>query len=210
MIYRHLFNTKDENETLFDICIPCWELSPKLKQTIDGLTTGPGRVTLPAKLIVNIDKQSVVKNRHACLQASRSQFVLWLDDDVVFESPAWDVALWDKINADPKVGIIGIRVKHWRLLDNTPLRPQGLVDDVCGAVMMTRKLANVNFDPEYIGSQWEDTDYCFAVRHAGFDVVQDNSISVLHYNEEKNRDYSHNQALFNRKWAGKSLATARA
>jgi hypothetical protein len=37
MIYRHLFNTKQESEVLFDICIPCWELSPKLKQTIDGL-----------------------------------------------------------------------------------------------------------------------------------------------------------------------------
>lgn len=46
----------------------------------------------------------------------------------------------------------------------------------------------------------ENTDYCFSVRKAGYQVVQDNSIAVIHYNEEKNRNYTHNQAYFNRKW----------
>lgn len=200
MIYRHLFNTKSEAEVLFDICIPCWELSAKLKQTIDGLSGGSSKVTLPAKLIVNIEKQSVVRNRVDCLKSSQSPFVLWLDDDVVFESPAWDLALWQRINREPKIGVLGIRVKHWQLLEKTPQRPEGSVPDVCGAVMMTRRIPNVGFDDNYVGSQWEDTDYCFSVRKAGYQVVQDNSIAVIHYNEEKNRNYTHNQAYFNRKW----------
>jgi glycosyltransferase involved in cell wall biosynthesis len=200
MLYRNLFNTNSEKDALFDICIPCWELSLKLKQTIDGLGSGPARVKLPAKLIVNVDKQSVVRNRKACLQASRSPYVLWLDDDVVFEREGWDTRLWESIRANTKVGLIGIRVKHWQWLDRTPIRPDGTVEDVCGAVMMTRRIPGVGFDDNYIGSQWEDTDYCFSVRKAGFDVVQDNSVAVIHYNEEKNRDHTHNRAYFNQKW----------
>jgi GT2 family glycosyltransferase len=96
--------------------------------------------------------------------------------------------------------VLGIRVKHWQLRENTPVRSEGKVPDVCGAVMMTRRVPNVNFDDNYVGSQWEDTDYCFSVRHAGYDVIQDNSIAVIHYNEEKNRNYTHNQAYFSRKW----------
>lgn len=185
---------------LFDICIPCWELSAKLKQTIDGLASGPSKVMLPAKLIVNIEKQSVVRNRVECLKSSKSPFVLWLDDDVVFENPGWDLALWQRISCEPTTGVVGIRVKHWQLLESTPLRPEGSVPDVCGAVMMTRSIPSVVFDDNYVGSQWEDTDYCFSVRRAGYNIIQDNSIAVIHYNEEKNRNYTHNQAYFNRKW----------
>ncbi|HVU33135.1 MAG TPA: glycosyltransferase [Opitutaceae bacterium] len=200
MIYRNVFNTRDDAAVLFDICIPCWELSAKLKQTIDGLTNGPGRVSVPARLIVGVEKQSVVRNRAACLAASRSPFVLWLDDDVVFDRPEWDAALWEEIVRNPRAGIIGVRVKHWQWLDRTPMRPDGLVEDVCGAVMMTRRLSGVGFDDNYVGSQWEDTDYCFAVRQAGYDVVQNNNLSVIHYNEQKNGDHTHNRAYFNRKW----------
>lgn len=200
MLYRTLFNTRDERSVLFDICIPCWELSPKLKATIDSLATGPARIASPAKLIINVEKQSVVRNRSACLAESSAPFVLWLDDDVVFEQKGWDDYLWQRINHNPQVGVIGVRVKHWQLLDRTPLRAEGLAADVCGAVMMTRKLPGVGFDDHYVGSQWEDTDYCFEVRKAGYHVLQDNRVSVLHYNEEKNRNYSDNQVYFCRKW----------
>ena len=200
MIYRILSNTKNESDVQIDVCIPCWELSAKLKTTINALTNGPSKLSVPAKLILNVEKQSVVKNRLACLAESRSKYVLWLDDDVVFEKTGWDSYLLEKIQGNADVGVIGIRVKHWQLLDRSPMRPSGFVEDVCGAVMMTRKIEGVNFDDNYVGSQWEDTDYCFSVRKAGYKVLQDNGIAVIHYNEEKNREYVNNRAYFNQKW----------
>lgn len=200
MLIRQLLRARDPASVAYDICIPCWEQSAKLKVTLDNLMAGKGAVSAPCRLIINIEKQSVVRNRIACLAASTAPYVLWLDDDVTFIQPGWDRYLLDQIAAQPDVGIIGVRLLHWQLMERTFWRPQGQVDDVCGAVMMTRRLPGVGFDDNYLGSQWEDTDYCYEVRRAGYRILQNNQVQVVHFNEEKNSEHSHNRAYFNRKW----------
>ena len=200
MIYEKLLNTDNENDVKLDICIPCWENSKKLNETIGNIIDSDVKAELPIRFIISVEKQSVVKNRLDCLARSKSEFVLWLDDDIKFKHKGWDTYLFDKIQSDPKLGVIGINVVHWQAETNVPTRSQGETNGVCGAVMMTRKIPGVEFDVNYVGSQWEDTDYCLSTCNAGYKVLQDNSIWVLHYNEEKNRDYSHNKAYFNKKW----------
>lgn len=201
MIYEKLINTTKEDDVLFDICIPCWENSKKLNETIGNIIDSPCKVQLPVKFIICVEKQSVVKNRQGCLSRSKSPYVLWLDDDIKFQTPGWDKYLYEKIKTDPTISVVGINVVHWQAPTNAPTRAQGEAAGVCGAVMMTRKLPGVEFDVNYIGSQWEDTDYCVASSRAGYKVLQDNALWVLHYNEEKNRDYTHNRAYFNKKWS---------
>lgn len=200
MIYEKLLNTDKESHVQFDICIPCWENSVKLDETIANVVESDVRAQMPIKFIISVEKQSVVKNRLDCLSRSKSSYVLWLDDDIKFQEQGWDWKLYNSLFTNPKRGITGVNVVHWQAADNRPTRPSGPLLDVCGAVMMCRKIPGVEFDPKYIGSQWEDTDYCYQVRQAGYEVVQDNSLWVLHYNEEKNRDYTHNRAYFNSKW----------
>ena len=200
MIYEKLVNTDKEADVKFDICIPCWENSTKLDETISNILESDFKVKEPVKFIISVEKQSVVKNRLDCLTRSKSPYVLWLDDDIKFVDVGWDYHLHQCITGNPKWGIVGVNVVHYKALDNRPTRPGGPIADVCGAVMMTRKIPGVQFDPNYIGSQWEDTDYCYQVRKAGYDVIQNNNLYVLHYNEEKNRDYTHNQAYFTSKW----------
>lgn len=200
MIYEKLLNTTNEVDVLFDICIPCWENSKKLNETIGNLIDSPVKVTLPVKFIISVEKQSVVKNRLACLSRSKSSLVLWLDDDIKFQEPGWDHILYEAMLRNIKFGVIGINVVHWQAPTNAATRPHGEVPDVCGAVMMTRKIPGVEFDVNYLRSQIEDTDYCWQVRKAGYTVFQDNTLWVLHYNQEVNRDYINNGPYFNKKW----------
>jgi hypothetical protein len=200
MIYQKLCNTTDPKEALFDICIPCWDKSQKLNETIGNIIDSEYKVTLPCKFIISIEKQSVVKNRLDCLKHSESPLVLWLDDDIAFQQKGWDKHLYDSIVADEKMGVIGVNVVHYRAPTTAPSRPHGLVPDLCGAVMMTRKINGVQFDENYVKSQIEDTDYCWQVRKAGYKVFQDNRVWVRHYNEEVNRDYTNNGPYFNKKW----------
>jgi hypothetical protein len=203
MIITTLLNTENENTVLFDVCIPCYSTSQKLIDTVNSITTGPNKITLPSKLILGIEKQSVVANRLACLTESKASYVLWLDDDVIFETPNWDVALFNSLYSDSSIGIVSIWAKNaWQLkkFGNSYKRPDGFVNDVCGAVMMCRKINNVNFDTNYVGSQWEDTDYCYAVRKAGYKVLQNNNLYCIHVNQEVNRNYSENEVYFKKKW----------
>ena len=200
MIYEKLVNTANESEVLFDICIPCWENSKKLNETIGNIIDSPVKVTLPVKFIICVEKQSVVANRLGCLSRSKAPYVLWLDDDIKFQKPGWDKHLYEKIKNDPTLGVVGINVVHYQAPTNSATRAHGETHGVCGAVMMTRKIPGIEFDTNYIGSQWEDTDYCVACTRAGYKVFQDNTLWVLHYNEEKNRDYTHNRSYFNKKW----------
>jgi len=200
MLYEKLINTNNPEDVLFDICIPCWENSHKLNETIGNVIDSPVKATLPIKFIISVEKQSVVKNRLDCLKRSQSQYVLWLDDDIQFQHKGWDKYLLEAIQNDPKIGVIGINIVHYRAEDNRPTRMHGDVPDVCGAVMMTRKIPGVQFDVNYVRSQIEDTDYCWQVRNAGYRVFQDNRLWARHYNEELNRDYNNNGPYFNKKW----------
>lgn len=200
MIYEKLLNTNNEADVVFDICIPCWENSKKLNETIGSIVDGPFKAELPIRFIICVEKQSVVNNRLGCLTRSKSKYVLWLDDDIAFKTPGWDKHLYNKIIDNPTYGVIGVNVVHYQAADNSPTREEGETSGVCGAVMMTRKIDGIEFDINYIGSQWEDTDYCVNCTKNGYKVLQDNSLWVLHYNEEKNRDYTHNRAYFIKKW----------
>lgn len=200
MIKYKLLNCTNEKDVLFDVCIPCWEQSDKLKKTLDALLDGHRKLSLPCKLIISIEKQSVVKNRLDCLTVSKSPYVLWMDDDVIPVTEGWDKYLYNKIVNEPKTGVIGINIVHWKAPDNRPTRTSGEVPDVCGAVMMTRKVPGVEFDVNYIRSQIEDTDACWQYRKAGYKVIQDNNLWCLHYNGEVNRDYDHNGPYFDKKW----------
>lgn len=200
MIKQKLFNTQNVNDVCFDICIPCWENSKKLDETITNIISSDAKVQLPINFIISVEHQSVVKNRLDCLSVSKSPFVLFLDDDIKFTKKGWDLHLYNRIKNEPKTGVIGINIVHWKAPDNRPTRPSGEVPDVCGAVMMTRKVPGVEFDINYIRSQVEDTDACWQYRKAGYKVIQDNSLWCLHYNGEVNRDYDHNGPYFDKKW----------
>jgi glycosyltransferase involved in cell wall biosynthesis len=202
MIYKKLVNTDKEEDVLFDVCIPCYEPSHKLNETLVNILESEYKATLPFKFIICVEKQSVVLNRVECLKYSNSKYVLWLDDDIAFQNKGWDKHLYDSMNSDEKMGLIGINIVHWQMhhLIKQPARPHGEVPALCGAVMFTRKVPEVSIDINYRASQWEDTDMCMQYVKAGYKVFQDNRLHVLHYNEEKNRDYDFNRPYFNKKW----------
>ncbi len=186
-----------------DICIPCYQESWKLNQTIESIKE---TCDVPYTLIVHIQKQSVVKNRLACLEKSTNPYVLWLDDDVKFTTRDWASKTLLRLMSNERLGIVGVRVIHSEFRKPRYERNTGYRIDVCGAFMMTRKIPGVYFDEKYIASQAEDTDYCYQVIQKGYKIYQDNSIEILHFAPHKNVNASNkfNNTYFFQKW-GQSL-----
>lgn len=194
-------NTEDMDAVEFDICIPCYEDNPKLQETIDALTNGPYPITVPAKLIVNVEKASVVYNRLACLAFSNAPYVLHMDDDVVFASANWDRRLLNHMKNTDDVGLVGgaIYNRDGAVYGAYPNRCQEM-SNVPGAIMMCRKVQGVEFDDNYIGSQYEDTDICLQYRAAGLKVLADGFVKVRHYGGGLNNGGSVNKEYFEKKW----------
>jgi len=65
---------------------------------------------------------------------------------------------------------------------------------------MVRKVPGVEFDINYIGSGYEDTDICCQYTSKGYKVLQDNNLWCLHYNGELNKRWDVNQPYFMKKW----------
>jgi len=182
---------------ILDICIPCYERTWKLDQTIKSIEQ---TCDIEYNLIYNIEKQSVVLNRLACLKQSTSDYVLWLDDDIKFTTNDWASKTYNRLLNDKSIGVVGVEVVFPDTMKPRHKRSGGFRKEVCGAFMMTRKLPNITFDKNYIKSQKEDTDYCYQVYTAGFKIYQDNTIKVLHYANRLNDNRKHNKQYFLSKW----------
>jgi hypothetical protein len=190
---------RSQLEPKITICIPVYEQTKLLDATLYNISESKFRAVIDHDLVLCIAKQSVVLNRLACLAHSRTDLILWLDDDVEFRCAGWDLYLHHIIASDPTIGAVGINVVHHQNKDLSPERKAGDVHDVCGAAFITRQIDGINFDPIYQGSQFEDTDYCFQLRQAGYRVVQDNGLYVIHHNTMKNAN-NFNALLFKKKW----------
>ena len=180
-----------------DICIPVYEDTPSLHKTLASIKA---TADMDYNLIVKIKKQSCSANRIDCLAESKAEYVVWLDDDILFTDKKWLSRLVEQMDNDLKIGIIGVRVLHYKLMHRSPTRPSGIVSDVCGACFIMRKVPGVEPDLGYLGGQWEDTDICYQMRALLHNVIQDNSIEIIHLNEMKNHKYNENEIYFKKKW----------
>lgn len=178
------------------ICIPCYALCPSLYRTLKSIED---TADMPYKLCLFTAKESVSWNRISCLKTVTTPYVIWMDDDVLFPTKDW-MSRMIKHFDNPKVGMVGIYVMHWKLMEKSPKRPEGVVSEVCGAVMGQRLVKGVYPDTRYLGGQYEDTDLCFQMKKAGYEVIQDNTIHVIHFNEVKQQQFSENQKKFMEKW----------
>jgi hypothetical protein len=184
----------------FTICIPVYQHSDLLARTLENIRNSHFKAVASIDLVVSIEKQSVVQNRLDCLKHTNTDLVLWLDDDIEFQSAGWDLYLLYQMNSHKDIGALGINCVNYTANSLKSDRTHGDVLDVCGAVMFTRRIDNVEFDPIYQGSQWEDTDYCYQVRRAGYRVVQNNGVYAIHYTQTRNAS-NNNAAIFHAKWS---------
>lgn len=192
--------------------IPAFQKTAKLWRTLWSLRS---TCDLPYELIVAEAKQSVAKNRLAGLEQATHDLVVMMDDDVLLPS-CWASKLAFIYQRDETIGALSA------MMTSPNGAPQNdLYNLAPGEVRDCRfppgtcflysreRTAGCEFDPAYIESQWEDTDFMAQVQAKGLRTCATGAVHILHDNTfiregertpEKQRVWDHNAEVFNGKW----------
>ncbi len=179
------------------------------------------------------NKHRVVFNRknlgfsgaaNLALRISKSRFIILLDDDVEV-TPYWLSKLYQRIKRSSKFGIVGCKIisSNGRIFSaDFRLNPFGILgrnevdrgqrdyvretEALPGPCWIMRRelIEKVGyFDERFFPCQFEDIDYCIRTRLAGFKILYDGKIKIIHhhlYRSGNQRTKSENEKRFIRKW----------
>lgn len=168
---------------------------------------------LPCRVTATCRDASAAANRNYGLDNSASDPLIMVDDDMERFPQDWAVKLIEVLADRPNCVMVSPQLAKpdgspGIMMGNMDHRRSGVT--VCGE----RKLAtaciairrnSLRFDESYIGSGFEDNDYCFQLRaafpDAEFCVRHD--LWIVHRNEQKNQGgafWEHNRAICHGKW----------
>ena len=194
---------------MIDVIIPTMlELyDPRIQSLITEV-----RNTSEVNLIVTCTKASASANRNIGLDASKSDIVIMIDDDITGLPVGWAEALEHVIRTQdncvmvsPQLfqpdGAFGFMMGVRKSRHSGLSTAAGILPTACIAIWAN----GIRFDENFIGSGFEDNDYCAQLRlmkpDGRFLVAHD--VHVIHRNEAKNQHgiyWDHNKAYFHNKW----------
>lgn len=159
-------------------------------------------VSYELDLIIASGNRSAAKNRNIGLDRTKAEFIIMCDDDTESFPYAWDR---DLIEGLKQVGasIVGARLLNPDgNLQKTNYRNFDLSKDFVEVRRMITaccafRNTTLRFDENYIGSGFEDTDFC---KQMGGKFFVANKVKVIHRNENKNPSKKQNRDYFRKKW----------
>ena len=157
-----------------------------------------------------------VTGRNLALHAAEGEYIVFLDNDVVPATRSWLEQLLDALRADRSIGIVGPKLVYpFAPFDiqfgGGAVTPTGWVQ-FCGrgearsspafntardvqclisaCWMMPWSLCNLlgPLDEQFNPLQFEDIDYCYRARHAGYRVVFLPSVEMYHFENVTSND----------------------
>jgi MoaA/NifB/PqqE/SkfB family radical SAM enzyme len=202
-----------------DIVVPAFKPGENLKNLLSEIAE---KTIPPYNLQVISKQQSAARNRNDGLRASQNPYVIMCDDDICDLPFGWNRALVWTLKENREILGISARLmtrdgKIGRNTINNFDLTRRLVDvEMIPTACCIFRKSDVMFDERYIRAGWEDTDFFLQMRKKfGGKFAIENTIRVIHLNEEKNcggLQNSHNEGLFFSKWAPEdyeSLGSAR-
>ncbi len=197
-----------------DIVIPTCRTRDRVRALLDEVratATGAPRVIATCRPVC------AAANRNLGLDQARTPYVVMLDDDVTGLPQGWNAALLSVFAAHPDAVMVAARLVHPHggpapMLGSPPPRPR--VARVPGRELCTAACAVRNdgtrFDEGYLGSGWEDTDFCARLRglYPRGTFWVHNGVRVVHGNERKRqaRHFEANRRRYIARW-GAPLGT---
>lgn len=160
-------------------------------------------VAYDLNLIIVSGNRSTAKNRNIGLERAKNEFIIMCDDDVEGFLYGWDRKLIDALK-HTKASMVGARLLNPDgTLQETNYKNFDLSEDFVEVkTMITACCAFRNtalrFDESYMGSGYEDTDFCRQLEGKFFVA---NRIKIIHRNESKNMFNKRNRKYFREKWA---------
>ena len=188
-----------------DVIIPAVNparLEPVLSEL--AKTTRP-----PFRLIVQCDSVSAAINRQRGLDCGDSEFVAMADDDIRHIPDGWNISMAKALRENPDICGVSARLMDVEgkpapnTADNFDLAPPLVkVSGIPTAFCLFRRPRFSKFDPRYLGSGWEDTDFFRQLcREYSASVAICNDVKVVHHNEQKEQHWlQYNKRLFDIKW----------
>ncbi len=177
---------------------------------------------VPVNVIVTNATGSAAVNRNIGLERCATTIgdsMIMVDDDMERFPMGWARRLLEVLNNHPKCVMVSPQLarpngKPGLMIGGVHIQREGVtaarerrLPTACVAIRRN----NLRFDENYMGSGFEDDDYCAQLRmccpNAQFLVCHD--LWIVHRNEMKNQDYpdgpnwEHNKALYKRKWGTK-------
>jgi len=163
-------------------------------------------------LVATCTDASAAANRNLGLAAARGNVVVMVDDDVTGYAMGWNTRLVHVLRSDPGCVMVSAQLltadgTPGQMLGNPQPRAAGLqvvprreLPTACIAI----RNDGTRFDERYVGSGWEDTDFCrrlaeiypdgtFVVRH---------DVRAVHLNEQKRQgeNFVANKRRFEEVW----------
>ncbi len=196
---------------MVDILIPTMKSLEELKPMIDNLSTLAG---VEHKVFASCEKVSASTNRNICLNQATSNIVIMLDDDIEGFFDGWASSLLQPL-FDKQICMVSARLFNLNgtvqntCMDNNELLPELIVlkpepNRIMPSAAIAFRKTELRFDENFIGSGWEDTDFCRQYweyfKEAKFVVT--NACKLIHRNEMKSQGihWERNKNYFEKKW----------
>jgi GT2 family glycosyltransferase len=168
--------------------------------------------TTSLKLVISSSLSSVAINVNRALDAAEGQFIIKVDDDITGFSPGWDAKMIEPFGQDANIGVVSARLlnvdgsvqftcsRNFNMHPDWEVNNRPLVPFCCVAF----RNDGTRMDENYIGSGYDDADYCnqLRVKNASVKFLINNQVRLIHKHEQKNAQLDKNSKYFYDKWSG--------
>lgn len=193
------------------VIVPTCKKYDEIASLVYLMETSRGTIG-PRDVYCTCQQVSAAKNRNLGLDICNiGDIVIMVDDDIINIPDNWDLIMVDPfyrrndivlssarlLNVDGSVQpVMGGAGTHLYGYVEVPLAPTAM----CAFIY-----TGIRFDENYVGSGWEDTDFCRQLKkeHNNKKFIINNDIRVTHSNEMKNQQgevYVRNRRYYNAKW----------
>jgi GT2 family glycosyltransferase len=194
---------RSDEAAAVSVIIPAYADTPWLRRALWSLRE---TADCPHEIIVACARQCVAKNRNAGLARARHDLVAFLDDDVLLPAQ-WMSRLAAVLAARPDAGAV---TGLLQFADGAPqccrhdLRPgelwQVTIPGTC-FLYSRERVGDLRFDEAYLGSQWEDTDWMWAVQKRGLVTLVSGDVRIVHdHTLSESQHLEANRRRFLEKW----------
>jgi hypothetical protein len=166
--------------------------------------------SIPGQLIFTGEDVSAARNRNIALKKAKSEIVIMLDDDITGFFPGWDLCLISPFLVVNNINIISARLMNQ---DGTLGNMTGNSEDSTSFIAEVNRVPSacialkkddIYFDEKYIGSGFEDTDFCMARKNKYSDSIFaiNNYCRLIHLNAMQNQviNFRTNREYYEGKW----------
>lgn len=196
---------------MYDVIIPTLKSREQVAPLVEEIERTAG---CPVNVIATCQPVSAARNRNIGLEASTSDPVLMIDDDITGLQDGWVAALVEALSGRRKRMMISARLMApdgkfgcmmgWDGRGDTPGIHTTPHKRLCIACFAMRRMP-IRFDEEFRGSGFEDNDFCAQVmdQYPFAELCIHGDVKVVHLNEKKNQhgaNWNHNKNWMLTKW----------